>query len=320
MNLTLEPEQQAIADLAARLFAGKAGWDALVEAGFPALLLPAERGGSGLGFVELALILVEQGRARQPAPLWRHAVAAHAAATAGIDLPAGARLTLALDASLVAASDRLSGLVPVLATAATSSHAVLATADAAWLVALDAAGFAQQPGTLTNGEPASALTLTAAPARRLALPGNGADWLRARAALCLVALQLGVAAGALAETARYVTQREQFGRPIGSFQAVGHRAADGFTDIEVVRTLMLELAWKLDAGVAPGTSADIALYWANQCSHRVAHTATHLHGGMGADISYPIHQALLWARALELELGGAARQLARIGDRLAEAP
>lgn len=326
MDFQLSDEQRAIADLAADLFAGDGAappsWATLVEAGLPSLLVPEDRGGVGLGQVELALVLCAQGRGLIAAPLWRHALAAQAVALAGLPVSDGIRLTLTLDGAIAVRNAdgdvRLDGQAKAVAGVADASHLIVPVGhgDDAQLhvVALDDAGMTRVDGVLTDGEPASDLVLDGVRATPL---GLDAAWLRPRAAACLAALAVGVARGAVERTAAYVGTRHQFGRAIGSFQAVAQRMADAFTDVEVAHTLLFELAWRIDAGAPIGSSADVATYWANQCSHRVAHAAMHLHGGIGADVSYPIHRVLLMSRALEMMLGGSRRQLARIGERLA---
>jgi alkylation response protein AidB-like acyl-CoA dehydrogenase len=101
-------------------------------------------------------------------------------------------------------------------------------------------------------------------------------------------------------------------------QGVALRAADGNIDIAALRGAALFLAWRLDQGLDPRAAAPVAKYWAAQCGHRVAHTAMHLHGGLGADVAYPIHRFLLWSRALEITAGGAQAQLARLGGVIAD--
>lgn len=310
MDYRFDDDQRAIAEMAAGVFAGDGAtpptWDRLEEAGLPLLLLPEAQGGVGLGFVELALVLIEQGRGFVASPLWRHALAALALGDGS------GRLTLALDGSVTVAGDRLSGTVPAVVAASEADRLVLAAEGG--LYAVELAGVALSEGTLTDGQPAADLTLDDTLATRLP---HDAGWLRDRAAACLAALAVGVARGAMERTAAYVGERRQFDRPIGSFQAVAQRLADAFTDVEVAQTLAFELAWKLDSGIPLDGAAEVATYWANQCGHRVSHTAMHLHGGIGADTSYPIHRALMLARGLEIELGGAHRQLATLGERLA---
>lgn len=317
MDYRISDEQRAIADLAADIFAGDGetppAWSVLAEAGLPLLLVPEALGGVGLGQVELALVLVAQGRGLVATPLWRHALAALALGEAPDD-----RLALALDSD-VSASQRsdgwwLDGTAVAVIGAAHADRVVVVADERVFAIDPGGAGVTRSDGVLTDGEPASDLIFADAPARLLAFAA--AD-LHARAASCIAALAVGVARGAVERTAAYVTARHQFDRPIGSFQAVAQRMADAFTDVEVAQTLAMELAWRIDAGAALGNSVEVATYWANQCSHRVAHAAMHLHGGIGADTSYPIHRVLLMSRALEMMLGGPRHQLARIGKRLA---
>jgi alkylation response protein AidB-like acyl-CoA dehydrogenase len=327
MDFRLSDEQRAIAELAADIFvkddqAPSPAWEVLRDAGFLQLLVPEEQGGVGLGQVELGLVLVEQGRGLVTVPLWRHALGALALALSGRPLKADARVALAVNSDVEAkqsdAGWSLHGVVVALPGMAGASKAVIpGRRDGAvrlFEIDLPCSGLSQEDGVLTDGEPASNLTLQGVAAHQLELDG---EWLRARVAACVAALSVGVARAALERTAAYVSARQQFGRPIGSFQAVAQRLADAFTDVEVAQTLSIELAWKIDADARLGNSVEVAGYWANQCSHRVAHAAMHLHGGIGADTSYPIHRVLLMSRALELVLGGSRRQIARIGDRLA---
>ena len=152
-------------------------------------------------------------------------------------------------------------------------------------------------------------------------PKRGADivrWLEERALIGLCSLQLGVAAAALAKTAEYVGVRKQFGKQIGAFQGVSLRAADAYIDVEAMRSTLWQAVWRLDTGAAASIEIGIAKWWACRGGQRVVHTAQHLHGGIGSDIEYPIHRYFLWSKQLDLTLGGAAPQLARIGALLAE--
>ena len=133
----------------------------------------------------------------------------------------------------------------------------------------------------------------------------------------LCARQLGVLARALELTAEYARNRVQFGKPIGAFQAVAQRLADGYIDVEAVRLTMWQAAWQLSAGEPAETAVATAKFWAADAGHRVAHTAIHLHGGVGIDLDYPLHRYFLAAKLGEFALGGATAQLRRIGTALA---
>ena len=145
-----------------------------------------------------------------------------------------------------------------------------------------------------------------------------ADWLVSRATVGLCAVQSGVLERALELTAEHARSRVQFGRPIGSFQAVTQRLADAYIDTEAVRLTMWQAAWLLASGDA---AADVAVatakFWAADAGHRVAHTAVHVHGGVGIDTSYPVHRYFVAATHNEFALGGATAQLRRIGAALA---
>jgi alkylation response protein AidB-like acyl-CoA dehydrogenase len=153
-----------------------------------------------------------------------------------------------------------------------------------------------------------------------------AGWLADRATVGLCALQAGVTERALELTAQYARNRQQFGRPIGSFQAVTQRLADAYVDVEAVRLTMWQAAWRLSSGSAgsggsAGSAAEAevatAKFWAAEAGHRVAHTAVHVHGGIGIDVTYPVHRYFTAAKHHEFALGGATAQLLRIGDVLA---
>ena len=149
------------------------------------------------------------------------------------------------------------------------------------------------------------------------------DWLVARATVGLCAMQAGVLERALELTAEYARNRVQFGKPIGSFQAVTQRLADAYIDTEAVRLTMWQAAWLLASGgegdAAAATAVATAKFWAADAGHRVAHTAVHVHGGLGIDMSYPVHRYFVAAKHHEFALGGATAQLRRIGTDLARA-
>jgi alkylation response protein AidB-like acyl-CoA dehydrogenase len=141
-------------------------------------------------------------------------------------------------------------------------------------------------------------------------------WMLDRARVGICALQLGVAQESLRRAVAYTGERQQFGRPIGSFQAVQHRLADCYIDVEALRSTYLRAVWALDEGTAASAEVLAAKWWAAQCGHRVSHAVQHLHGGLGADIEYPLHAFFLRAKELELSLGGALPSLAALGRQL----
>jgi 3-oxocholest-4-en-26-oyl-CoA dehydrogenase beta subunit len=353
VDFSLTEEQEAVRDLAERIFGDRATvervrqveggtervdrelWADLVGAGLLGVLVPEEAGGAGLGVLELCLLLEQQGRRVAPVPLLHHALAAGALARFGT-LPDDEVLTVALaewgDAdprrpSVRAAPDgggwRLEGAKPVVPAAHVASRVLVpALTEAGEVVVgvVDPHGpdVDLVRGEATNREVVSELVLQGARAERL----GGAevlDWLVPRALLGVCALQLGVAEEALRITAEYTSGREQFGRPLSTNQGVALRAADAYIDVEAMRVTLWLAAWRLDRDGDAPAEVEVATWWASEGGSRVVHATQHLHGGMGADVDYPIHRYFLWGKQLENALGGPSAWLDRLGARLAEA-
>jgi 3-oxocholest-4-en-26-oyl-CoA dehydrogenase beta subunit len=142
-------------------------------------------------------------------------------------------------------------------------------------------------------------------------------WTLNRAWTGLCALQVGVTEAAVSQTAVYLNGREQFGRPLSTFQGTMLRAADAAIDTEAIRVTMWQAAWRLDNGLEADLAVSVASWFAAEAGQRAVFATQHLHGGMGADISYPIHRYFLWGKQIELLLGSPSGQLARLGSQLA---
>jgi acyl-CoA dehydrogenase len=140
----------------------------------------------------------------------------------------------------------------------------------------------------------------------------------ATAALCVQ--ESGACAAALALVSEYTKTREQFGKPIATFQAVGQRAADAYVDTEAVRLTAWQAAWRLSQGLPAVSEVAVAKFWAADGGQRVVHAAAHLHGGVGVDRDYPLHRYFLLTRQIEHPLGGAHASLQRLGAVLAAEP
>jgi alkylation response protein AidB-like acyl-CoA dehydrogenase len=196
------------------------------------------------------------------------------------------------------------------------------TSDGIAVFAVDprAAGVSLEPQVATHREPQWRVQLAGAPAEGvLGAPGQGeaiVAWIAERAALALAAIQIGVAEEAMQRTARYVTERKQFGKAIATFQGVALRAADAWIDVEALRGVVMQAAWRVAAGRPASAAIATAKWWAATAGSRVVHTAQHLHGGIGSDVEYPIHRFFLWSKQNELLLGGARQQAARLGAHL----
>jgi alkylation response protein AidB-like acyl-CoA dehydrogenase len=327
-------------------------WKALADAGLLGIAVPEEHGGAGLGLLELCLVLEEVGRRTAPVP------ALAALAFGGLPvgrfgspeqqaalLPGLAGGTTVLTAALVeplgdprrpstsatpdgdgwvldgTRTNVLAGLVAdVVLVPATAPDG----ATGLFAVAADAAGLTRTRQESTTGTPAALVALDGVRvgAEGVVGPvdgdGTAVGWAVEHATVACCAVMAGVVAEAVRLTGEYTTSREQFGRPIATFQAVGQRAADAYVDSHAIRLTMLQAAWRLGAGVPAGREVAIAKYWAAAGGQRAVHAAQHLHGGVGVDRDYPLHRYFLLAKELELLLGGTSRQLLNLGAILAE--
>jgi hypothetical protein len=186
-----------------------------------------------------------------------------------------------------------------------------------FLLATDAHGVEIRPVATTSREPHADVFLdgaTVSASDRLDGPADLVNALYTRALIGLCAIQVGVSDRALRMAAEYTTGREQFGRPIGSFQAVQQRMADAFIDLEAIRWTTWHAAWLIAEGRPADRAARIAKFWAAEAGARIAATTQHVHGGIGIDITYPLHRYFLWAKHNELTLGSATQQLAHLGS------
>jgi acyl-CoA dehydrogenase len=180
------------------------------------------------------------------------------------------------------------------------------------LVETNAPGVTIERAEATNHEIVGHIRFDGAPG---ALVGD-ARFALDRALVGLCALQVGVAEEALAMAAEYTSTRIQFGKPLSTFQSTSARAADAYIDTEAMRATMWQAAWRLDTGLDAAVEIEVAKWWASEAGQRVVHATQHLHGGIGADVSYPIHRYFLWGKQLEDTLGGGSAHLAAIGRAL----
>ena len=196
-----------------------------------------------------------------------------------------------------------------------------------FIVDAGAPGLTMLRQATTTGRPEAIVELSNVPVpadRRLG--GDDADGAAviglvaeyATTALCV--LEAGVCASALELTAEYTKTREQFDKPIATFQAVGQRAADAYVDTEAIRLTAWQAASRLAAGLPAAPEIAVAKFWAAEGGQRVVHAASHLHGGVGVDRDYPLHRFFLLTEQIELTLGGASESLRRLGRILADEP
>jgi alkylation response protein AidB-like acyl-CoA dehydrogenase len=143
-------------------------------------------------------------------------------------------------------------------------------------------------------------------------------WMVDRALVALSAQEVGICDRAVRMTAEYATQRQQFDRPIATFQAVAQRVADAYIDTESIRLAVWQAAFRIDQGAPASREAAVAKFWASEGGHRVVSAAQHVHAGAGFDRDYPLHRYYLWSKQIEFTLGGASSQLARLGRMIRE--
>ena len=318
-------------------------WKALGDAGLRSLTTPESHDGAGLGLLELCRVLVELGRTVAPAPLATDSVARLFIAEHGSDDQQ--RLVFGEDLLSCAVAEEhehaptvptttasqdgdehvLTGtkyLVPS-ATVASMFLVPATTPDGAavLLVDADAPGLTIGEQHLSDGDVAGLLELDGVRVgadRRV--DGEGAQRLVDLLTVATCAVQLGVTEGAVSLTAEYAKTREQFDRPIGTFQAVAQRLADGYIDTRFLALTVWQAAWRLSEGLPAAEAIATAKLWAADAGHRIAHTTVHIHGGVGVDLDGEAHRYFTAATRYDFEHGGTTEQALRLGRLLAAEP
>ncbi|MFT5484669.1 MAG: alkylation response protein AidB-like acyl-CoA dehydrogenase [Halieaceae bacterium] len=327
-------------------------WNQLAETGLLGVAIAENYGGMGFGFTELALLIEEAGRSIAPVPLISHMVSAALpiqefggdalkermlSAATGTDFLLTAALLEPGNEDLSRPTARASGdaesgyrisgvktCVPfalqanMMLLAAESEQGVVVA-----LVDTRAEGVVVKPLRVSTYEPQYRVELEGVevqPEFLLAGADSGVEvmrWIEERTAAAICAHQVGVTDHAMRLTASYTSERQQFGVPVATFQAVGHRAADCFIDVDCLRLCTYQAVSLLDGDKPATTEVQIAKIWAGDVGHRVSYAAQHLHGGTGIDRDYSLWRYCLWARHNELMLGSSAAQLAKLGARIA---
>lgn len=328
-------------------------WRKLAEAGLLGVPLAEEVGGGGFGILEACLVLEQVGRTVAPLPY----LASIVAAAMPIDafgsgeqrsrlLPPISRGELVATAALTERGDDLATALPettatrdgggwrldgvkTLVPAAHLADLVLVPARTGpgacgvFLVDPRGGGVRLERFETTARETRCHVELSGAKVGAqdvIGSPQQGAEivaWIVRHATAGLCATQAGVCAEALRLTAAHVSEREQFGVKIATFQAVAQRAADAYIDTEAITLTARQAAFRLGAGLAADEALDTAKFWAAEGGFRVAHAAQHLHGGIGVDTEYPLFRYFRWTRQIELTLGGASAHLVALGGRIA---
>jgi len=340
MDFQLSEDQQALQSAANDLLSSKAspervrvvvdgggGWDRslwsdLVEQGWPGIAVPEELGGVGLGWVEAAVLLEAVGAHVAPVPILGQLVALGglvASDGAGAEwlpsLVSGTSIAVAAFRPLQATADgdgwKVTGTTePVPFTPSADVLVVPGTSaggeERLLLVPLDESTRPSAAPAMDRTREVGRIVLEGAPAVEL----GGIDAIRAhidRGASAYSAELLGIAARCLDLAVAYAEDRVQFGRPIGSFQAVKHRCADMLVDVEGMRSATWWAAWCLAAGDEEAdVAASVAKAWCSDAGDRVVRSALQVHGGIGFTWECDVHLYLKRAQLDRMAFGDAA--------------
>jgi acyl-CoA dehydrogenase len=322
-------------------------WSEMAALGFAGIAVPEAHGGAGLGFAELGLVLEESGRQLAPSPLVSTALlGASALALGGSDAQRAAHLPAIAAGDLILALAHEEGTrhaphrIATVARAAADGLRISGekvfvldghVADAFVVVARSTGRPDDRDGLTLLLVPASAPGITvmrtsmvdsrnaarvrfdavaALPADVIGAPGGGAeilDPLLDRAAVGLAAEMLGSLSEAFDRTVAYLKVRRQFGVPIGSFQALKHRAALMFCEVELTRSIVLEALRAIDEGRAEVPRlASAAKARASDAFALIAAEAIQMHGGVGVTDELDVGFFFKRARVAEMTFGGAA--------------
>lgn len=349
MDFRFDESQLAVRDLArivlARLPADpRAAWRELGRAQLLGVALPEIVGGTAAGLVALCALIEQAGEAasvlplipslvlaglplaRQSGPL-RELLASVCRGERILCGSYGTRGETALRARperggfVVSGSETCVEALPL--SAAALAVAATDTGRVMLLIEPRLAGVVIEPQSIASGASLGRLELRHVFVRPDAVIADEAaaeslvDWTLDRAYLAQCAYELGLSTKALALTAKFASERQQFGRPIGTFQAVAQRIADAHVAVETMRLTLWRAAWLADQGVDSRREIAVARVIATQAGHEVVCAAQHIHGGAGFDRAYPLHRYFLASKQNELQLGGHSHHVARLGAMLA---
>ncbi len=299
-------------------------WAAQAEMGWAGILVPEEHGGVGMGYLSLGLVIEQLGRNLAATPLAATAAATSAIVLGGSDAQKAAWLpriasgevvaALAVDEGPRFAPDRiatkveggkLSGTKEFVAEGDSAQLFVVAASDGLYLVSGEQ-GVTRSPRKLADSRSHAQVRFEAAPAEKLE---GGQDLLTQvtdRAAIAIAAEMLGMAESAFAQTNDYLKTRVQFGQALASFQALQHRMARMFTELELMRSAVEAALEAADARPNISQEASLAKASANETLHLVSREMVQLHGGIGMTDEHDAGFYLKRARVLEQMWGNAA--------------
>ncbi|WCR10810.1 pimeloyl-CoA dehydrogenase small subunit [Paracoccus stylophorae] len=325
MDFGFTEEQTMLGDSLARTLDRGADAAALFDLGAGAALLPEDAGGFGGTGPDMLMVFRTLGRAGAVTPLLDSVVlgAGILAAAGESDLAEAAmsgtaRIAVALDepgqrydgtVATRADGDRLTGEKSVVPGAEDATHLIVRALDGLYLVEAGAGGLTLRGYPLMDGGRAAEVTLKDTPARRIG-DASLLDRPLAAAILATCADALGVMEKAVELTTDYLKTRKQFGRPIGSFQALQHRMADLLTEVEQARSAVWNLAGHLDA---PDRDRHVAATKSlvGRVALMVAEETVQLHGGIGMTEEYELAPLVRRLLAADARFGDSDHHLER---------
>lgn len=332
MDFSLDEGQQAVADVVTSVLDRDNTWDALVAGGVTALPVPERLGGDGLGLAEIATALTEIGRHGTISPaltsLGATAILLDLASEAQQDrflagAAKGAVLTFALSEPGASLPDRPSTTLAG-NTLNGTKVAVGYAAQADWIVVSADSGVVVVPGN------AEGLTVTKTPSSNGSdefvvsfadvavdnddvLDGATARRVDDLALAAIGAFAAGLVAGALRLTADYVATREQFGRPLSTFQTVAAQLSEVYIASRTISLAANSVVWRLSEGLDADDDLAVLGYWLTSQAPPAMRICHHLHGGMGMDITYPMDRYYSSIKDLTRLLGGPTYRLDLVG-------
>jgi alkylation response protein AidB-like acyl-CoA dehydrogenase len=344
LDFSLDETQQAVAELAASVLRAEpddgrvlaalgstggydeAAWKAMGQSGLLALALPDAVGGDAMGPLATALVLTEVGRQTLPLPaLATLALGVLPIAAYGTDGQHRALLPEVADGRILTAALRDAPGAPVTVIDelcsgsrigvpyAEQAHRILVpTADATAIIDPHADGVTLHRTTTSTGAPEYTVRLDRVRAESV-LPATAADIDRF-AVVGAAAVADGVITAALSLTSTHLRTREQFGRPLATFQAVAQQVADVYITARTVHLAAVSAAWRLDSGRDADEDLAIAAYWLAAELPRALQVCHHLHGGLGVDVTYPLHRYYSQAKDVARLVGGVDHRLDRLAD------
>jgi hypothetical protein len=342
--LSQGPRNDLVSERTGLASGGSDLWTKLGRAGITSVAIPAWLGGDGLGVLDVAAALTEVGRRAAPVPalatlalgvlpvvrcggrdqqraLLAGVAAGESLLTAALREPSQPRPAApATVARLNGETGTVSGVkvgVPYAAAATWILVPASLGAGGTGVVVVEAAarGVSLVATPAAGPEPEYTLRLADAPVSYLLgdeTNGRAVADLYQLAVAGACCLADGALAAALALTTEHVRSRQQFGRPLAAFQAVAQQVADVYIAARTLHLAALSACWRLDAGRAAGPDLDVAAYWLAQEAPAAMRTCQHLHGGLGMDISYPLHRYSALVKDLVRFVGGADYSLDRL--------